>query len=335
MEDLFGQTLNLFGVHTIRMAFSDSIPMRWVDDSAGLPSPLPLTGEFRKGWSGAVYEGLDAVLAYAELEDSSFPVFGYKNVGKGKVWFVGGNLLYYAQLVRQNAIRDYIRDTVLEGLPVSTDLGMPAVPIQGYAETAEGLRFDYAASSPVNAMISYTYSPRWRAEVDGIQVEATARDHLIRLTLPAGTHHVEIRYDLFGTIWPELGWLTGLFAVFCCAAAWVIESVWRKTALPEKDFVEVFQKPESPDGEGTFTSCAHCGFRLAESRPPTPHTYPFQVSHCPICGAHMDDEGFVPGKDLSREEQARALHRWMRDHHYDPRVIHTQWGFTVEEFFKR
>ena len=49
----------------------------------------------------------------------------------------------------------------------------------------------------------------------------------------------------------------------------------------------------------------------------------------------MDDEGFLPGKDLTREEQTRALHQWLRASHYDPRMIHTQWGFTVDEFFKR
>jgi len=49
----------------------------------------------------------------------------------------------------------------------------------------------------------------------------------------------------------------------------------------------------------------------------------------------MDDEGFDPGKDLSREEQSRALNSWLRANGYDPRMIYTQWGFSLEEFFKR
>jgi hypothetical protein len=48
----------------------------------------------------------------------------------------------------------------------------------------------------------------------------------------------------------------------------------------------------------------------------------------------MDDEGFVQGKDLTREEQSRALNRWLRESGYDPRMIYTQWGFTLEEFFR-
>jgi hypothetical protein len=335
MEDLFGQTLTLFGVNTLRMAFHDSISLHWVDETAGLPATLPLSGLSEKTWSGAVYEGLDSVLAYADVEDSSFPVFGYRSIGKGKVWFIGGNLLYYAQQTGQDDYRRYLRASVLAGTSLSTDLGMPPVPIQGYVETADGLRFDYAADSSVHALVSYTYSPRWRAEVDGVPVGISSRDHLIRLFLPPGAHHVEIRYDPFGTVWPGLGWLAGFFAVICCAAGWIIESARGKTESPSRDLLDVFQKPEHPEDGGAFTPCAHCGFRLAESRPPTPITYPFHVSSCPICEARMDDEGFFPGKELSREEQARALHRWMRVHNYDPRVIHTQWGFSVEEFFKQ
>jgi hypothetical protein len=335
MEDFFGQTTTLFGVHVLRLAFNDRIPVTWVDASAGLPALLHLSGLVEQEWSGAVYEGLEQVLAYVERDGSSFPVLGYRTVGKGKVWFIGGNLLYYDQLTHQAAVADYLRATVLAGVSVSTDLGWQALPIRGYAETAQGLQFDYASAVPVTALISYTYSPRWRASIDGIAMEVGVRDNLIRLSLPGGTHHVEIQYDPFGTIWPGLGWLALVLGAVGCAAGWVVESLWRKSARPTRDLLEAFQKQEGPEEEGEFYQCAHCGFRLAESRPPTPLTYPFRVSHCPICEAHMDDEGFLPGKDLTREEQAGALHRWMRAHRYDPRVIHTQWGFSVEEFFKR
>jgi hypothetical protein len=248
---------------------------------------------------------------------------------------VGANLLYYAQLANQNGIRNYIRGKVLEDTPISIDWGLPSLPVWSYSETADGLSFDYETGEPVRALVSYTYSPRWRATVDGAPVEIAARDHLIRLSLPAGGHHVEIRNQPYGTIWPVLGLMAGILGVICGAAGWWAESRWRRAEQPKADFLEVFQKTESPGGGGAFTPCARCGFRLAESHPPTPITYPFQVSHCPICGAYMDDEGFVPGKDLSREEQSRALNSWLRANGYDPRMIYTQWGFSLEEFFQR
>jgi hypothetical protein len=306
MEDIFGQTLDIFGVHAFRLSFGDSIPVHWMDSSASLPSTLPLTGLIEPSWSGATYDGLDTVLATVDQDGSSFPVLGYKNVGRGKVWFVGANLLYYAQLANQNAIRNYIRGKVLEGTPISGDGGLPALPVQSYTETPAGLSFDYESGEAVRALVSYTYSPRWRATVDGVPVEIAVRDHLIRLSLPAGGHHVEIRNQPYGTIWPVLGLIAGILGVIFGAAGWWAEARWRKTEPPKPDFLEVFQKTENPDG-GAFTPCAHCGFRLAESRPPTPITYPFQVSRCPICGARMDDEGFVQGKDLTREEQSGTI----------------------------
>jgi hypothetical protein len=335
MEDMFGRTLDIFGVHAFRLAFGDSIPVHWMDPSAGLPSALPLAGLIEQGWSGATYDGLDVVLASVQREGSSYPVLGYKTVGRGRVWFVGANLLYYAQLANQKEIRNYIRGKVLESMPVSTGLGWTTIPTQGYSETADGLSFDYETIGPVRALVSYTYSPRWRATVDGAPVEVAVRDHLIRLTLPAGAHHVEIRNQPYGTIWPVLGLMTGILGVIFAAAGGWVESRRRRTEPPKPDFLEAFQKTESPGGKTAFTPCAHCGFRLAESHPPTPITYPFQVSHCPICGAHMDDEGFVPGKDLTREEQSRAVNSWLRASGYDPRMIYTQWGFSLEEFFKQ
>jgi hypothetical protein len=278
---------------------------------------------------------LDSILATVEWEGSTFPVLGYKNVGNGRVWFVGVNLLYYAQLAHQDGLRDYIRANVLGGTSVSTSLTMRPLAVQGYAETPTGLSFIYESAEPVSALVSYTYSPRWRATIDGIAVAMDSRDHLIRLSLPPGVHQVDIRYDAFGTIWPVLGWAVGILGGVCAAAVWLVESLWRAKERPKRDFLEVFQKPEGPDGSGAYAPCAHCGFRLAESHPPTPITYPFHVSHCPICDSRMDDEGFVPGKDLSREEQAHALRRWLRANRYDPRIIHTQWGFSLEEFFKK
>jgi hypothetical protein len=334
MEDFYGRTLDFFGVHALRVAFDDPIPLRWQDPAAGLPDQLHLAGLAEAGWSGASYEGLDAVLAVADSQGSSFPILGYKDVGRGRVWFVGGNLLYYAQLTGAAALQNYLRGLVLAGSSLPVAVGFPAIPASGYAETADAVRFDYAAAEPVNALVSYTYSPRWRATIDGYPVGIGERDHLIRIALPAGTHHVEIRYDAFGTIWPWLGWTAGAGGILLCLGGWFWENRRRKNRPPHRDILDVFQKPESPAGGGAYVPCPHCGFRLAESRPPTPITYPFQVSHCPICGARMDDEGFEPGKDLTREERARELHAWLRANHYDPRMIYNQWGFSLDEFFK-
>jgi hypothetical protein len=335
MEDIFGQTLDFFGVHAFRLGFDDGMTLRWSDSAGDLPTQLHLAGLIETGWSGASYEGLDEILAVADRDGSSYPILGYKHIGNGRVWFIGGNLLYYAQLTGQKAIREYIREVILQDAPVDEARVLPAVPLTSFSESSTGLSFDYDSAAPVSALVSYTYHPRWRATIDGIEAGLRQRDNLIRISLPAGSHHVEIRYDAWGTIWPWLGALAAILGVIGSIAFVGVDAASRKEGRPARDFQEVFQKPEGPDGAGAFTPCPHCGFRLAASHPPTPITYPFQVSHCPICEAHMDDEGFQPGKDLTREEQTRALHQWLRANHYDPRMIHTQWGFSVDEFFRQ
>ncbi len=339
MEDLFGRTLDFLGVQVFRLSFQDRIPIQWADAPDSLPGELDLTGFSDQGWSGATYEGLDSVLAAVERDGSLFPVFGYKQVGRGRVWFIGANLLYYAQMSGNQALREYLRNTALEGNwagigLVGADLAYPALPTQDYAETAQGISFIYETTGSVEALISYTYSPRWGATVDGIPVAMQNREGLIRIALPAGRHFVEIRNQPLGTIWPVAGWAAGIFGILAGAGVILLERRKKSADSQKPKLEELFQKPGGDAGGGAHTPCAHCGFRLAESHPPTPVTYPFSVSHCPICGAHMDDEGFVPGKDLSREEQARALNGWLRANGYDPRAVYTDWGFSVEEFFK-
>jgi hypothetical protein len=339
MEDLFGRTLDFLNVHVFRLSFQDRIPIQWADAPDTLPGELDFSAFSEQGWSGATYEGLDSVLASVERDGSSFPVFGYKQVGRGRVWFIGANLLYYAQLSGNQALREYIRETVLGDNRSVTELAgaglaYPALPIRDYAETSQGVSFQYETTEPVEALVSYTYSPRWSALVDGIPVTMRNREGLIRLTLPAGRHFVEVRNQPFGTVWPVAGWTAGILGVLLGGAAILLERKRKRVDTPKPNLVELFQKPEGAAGGGTYVSCAHCGFRLAESQPPTPVTYPFSVSRCPICDAHMDDEGYVPGRDLSREEQARALNDWLRANGYDPRSVYTEWGFSVEEFFQ-
>lgn len=339
MEDQFGRTLDFLGVHVYRLSFQDRMNLQWADAGAGMPSVLDLTGLPEQGWSGATYDGLDETLAVVDRDGAQFPVFGYKDVGRGRVWFIGANLLYYALLTGDQPMQDYFQGKVLENAQamLSAESGAityPAVPIQDYLETAEGLSFQYALPEPVSALISYTWSPRWLGLIDGQQVTLEAREGLIRIALPAGAHFVEIRNQPFGTMWPVAGWGLSLLGVLLGGAAILWEARRKPAKTPRHNLEEAFQKPEGADGGGGFVPCAHCGFRLAVSHPPTPVTYPFSVSKCPICDAHMDDEGYVPGKDLSREEEARALNDWLSANGYDPRAVYTEWGFAMEEFFK-
>jgi hypothetical protein len=332
MEDAFGRTLDFLGVHVSRMSFADRIPLIWSVPSAQLPSSIPLVGEDNP-WSGAVYDGLDVTVASVSNGESQFPILGYRQIGRGKVWFIGANLLYYAQLHPESHLATLIRKKVLDGVSVDTDVRLEPVPTQNFTESATGITFSYHLDNAANALVSYTYTPRWEALVDGTPIPMSSRDNLIRIPLPAGDHNVEIRYLPFGTVWPILGLFIGICGLAGCLVLLVAERRWVTTDRRRRSLAEFFKIPDSTPSGTTFSPCANCGFRLAESSSPSQATYPFRVSRCPICGARMDDESFEPGQTLEPEERSRILLQWLHANGYDPRTVYTTWGFSVDEFF--
>jgi hypothetical protein len=329
MENAFGQTLQFLGVNVTRLAFTSEIPLRWADSlaSANLPTSLQLDDISPEGWSGATYSGLDGVLAEAEYNGQWWPVLGYRNIGKGKAWFIGLNLLYYSQLSGQTQIAMTVRQQTIGKTDVDQSLRMKPLPLTVWSPSSRGLVAVVDAPHPLpEVVLSYTYSPRWRVYVDGQPQAAANYEHLIEISLPSGTHRIEVRYQPYGTIWPAAGLLLGAVAACGLIGCACFE---RHRYIPQPEAGAA----ESAVEEKQYAPCANCGFRLAEVGAPTSVTYPFQVVHCPICGMVMDDEGFQPGKAMSEEEKAMVLASWLRSHDYDPKTVHERWGFAVADFF--
>jgi hypothetical protein len=327
MEDQFGQTLDFFGVTVVKLNLAGSAIVSWEGPAAGLPTDLALGDLAPEGWAGAAYQGLDGVLGRVSYEGRSFAVLGYRDVGPGRIWFVGINLLYYAQQTGNRDLVDQIRQIVLDGVDVDSSLAYEQLPVMNWRTGGTGLSFDYESPSDVPAaLISFTYSPRFRATVDGQPAILHSYQHLIELSLPAGRHTVTIDYHAFGTIWPWLGLVVALMGALAASAAEFWE---RRTYLPP------MPGPEAPEGEPQeYAPCSNCGFLLAEIGPPTAVTYPFQVVHCPICGMQMDDEGFHPGETLSEPDKRQRLAGWLIENNYDPTTVHERWGFAREQFFE-
>jgi hypothetical protein len=327
MEEVFGRTLDLLGVNVLRLSFPDTIRIRWTDELAGLPESLPLDVVAPQGWSGAIYQGLDSVYGEVKFGDDWYPILGYKDVGDGRAWFIGLNLLYYAQLQGNFETVTALRDLTLEGLNIDQALRLYSVPYSNFEAGGRSLTFVTDLDEPLeNALLSYTYSPRWRASVDGEETAMEVYENLIQISLPEGEHEVHIRYRPFGTIWPILGWIVSLLGVGGLIAATIVE---RRT------FVPVVGEPVSSlnDEKGKYAPCATCGFLFARLGPPTPITYPFQTVDCPICGLRMDDEGFQPGEEPSGEERRQKLAEWFIEHDYDPKTVYEKWGFKEGDFF--
>ncbi len=327
MEEVFGRMLDLLGVKVLRLSFPETMRVRWADELAGLPEALPLDVVAPQGWSGAIYQGLDTVYGEVEFDEEWYPILGYKDIGDGRAWFIGLNLLYYAQLRGNNEMAAVIRDLTLEGLAVNQNVDVDPLAYSNFEAHGSALSFDTDLDTPLEqVLVSYTYSPRWRASVDGEETPVTVYENLIQLSLPAGKHEIRIQHRPFGTIWPILGWIVSIVGMGALAAATIVE---RRTFVPILEETVSSRK----DKIGQYAPCATCGFLFARLGPPTPITYPFQTVDCPICGLRMNDEGFQPGEEPSLEERKQKLSDWLYEHEYDPQTVHEKWGFKEGDFF--
>lgn len=328
MEEKFARSLELLDTSVLRIQLSDSMNLRWEESFADLPATLELSAAGVDTWAGAVYPELDHVLAEIELNGEWFPVMGYKDVGDGRVWFIGMNLLYYAQEADWPELFDIARDVFLADVPVSRDLVFESIDLDSFEADGQRVRMQVRAAEEIpQALISYTYSPRWRLLINGEPAEFERYENLIRTSLPAGGSSIDLVYQPLGTIYPVIGLIVGVMMAAAMAVALLFERArWQPpidVAIPGADSEDVRE----------YAVCANCNFRFAEVGPPTASTYPFQVVHCPICGLRMDDDGFEPGEQLDDEARRDALDDWLNDNRYSPEIVHERWGFSADEFF--
>lgn len=327
MEDDFGRTLDFIGIQVTKLSFDGPMRVDWHGPLEALPESLPLEEARASGWTGATYRGLDQVLASVRYGDELLPIIGYKDVGPGRIWVIGLNLLYYAQQAGLDDLTVGLRTLVGADAKVWDEPRFASISVSNWMAHSTGLSFDY--ESPVRvpqALISYTYSPRLELRIDGQPAPIGVFEHLIRTSLPAGTHHLQIRYRPYSTLPPVLGLGAAGLGILALVGAWRVEKARFLPPMPGK------AEPE-PKTDREFAPCANCGFLMSEVGPPTGITYPFQVVHCPICGLSMDDDGFQPGDDLSMSEREDRLATWLDLHGYDPETVHERWGFLPDQFF--
>lgn len=321
----YGSGLDYLGVDVLNLRFDGPMQVRWAERLGEMPTTLALPGE--TSWSGSFYRGLDQVFAEVQFEGDWYPILGRKRVGEGDAWFVGLNLLYYAQEAQLPIVAATIQDLTLAGTSVDRRLAFEGLPVSGWQVGGSGLRFEVQVPRDLDeALVSHTYSPRFRAWIDGELRPISAFENMMVIPLPAGRHSVEITYFPFGTFWPVLGWSLGFTGGVGLAFAYWWE---RRRFIPEWPG----DQDRPVESDRTHAPCANCGFVLAEVGKPTSLTYPFQVVHCPICGLTMDDDGFVKGDELDEQQRRQRLADWLEQHNYHPETVEQRWGFDFESFF--
>ena len=328
MEDQFGKTLDFFGVTVVKLNLTGTMNLSWQAEAAGLPEGLPIADLAPEGWSGAAYQGLNGVLGSVTYEGRSFDVLGYRDVGRGRIWFVGLNLLYYAQETTNQALVDRIRGIVLQGVDLDTSVSYPKIPITGWQTGGTGLRFDYDLPTDVgSALVSFTYSPRFRAAIDGQPVSLVALS-TPDAAQPAGwpthcDHHLSSLWNrvalagpggtgdgYFGHCRGRAVGATDLSAADACSGR------GRRGAAGIRTVLELWV-PAGRDWS------ADGGDLSLPGRP---------IVRSAACRWTM--RASSQAMRWTKRLRKQRLTDWLIENNHDPSTVHERWGFARDKFFE-
>lgn len=180
-------------------------------------------------------KGLDEV--YYNITSSnkahSSSIIGSRNVGKGKVYFLGMHLSQYLKSVNislyglhegtEYTYADNVKTLLIDlfSLTKHNEDFVPKPfdvidPVWDY----KGCNFSYSADVSKEILISVTYTPRWKIEIDGTKTDFRSRENLVVLNLPAGNHDVRMTYGvsifgIIGYIISAIGLILLLIIYFC------------------------------------------------------------------------------------------------------------------------
>jgi len=205
---------SFLGVSGSRQIATGPIKISSAPAGYSLPSAMPLPEELNldaatldteaerfavKEWRYIEYTNLDKQLVWREDEkDGLSALIGYKEVEGQKVWFMGPSFFYYAYLTHDEKWLDLLYRTIGSSpydpsQPASAPTPPPA-EIKVLSDNSESKSFTYDSQANFPLLVSYTYSPHWRAYLDGKEIKIYNFESLMTLDLPDGAHKVEMRY---------------------------------------------------------------------------------------------------------------------------------------------
>jgi uncharacterized membrane protein len=161
------------------------------------PSQTTQPAKRLKEWGFRTYLGLDEPLVRLG-KDKNFSVIGYRKVKGGKVLFVGPNLFYHAFLTHRDKELELLNYMVTgrtyanRRLEAST-ASNSEISLKQFKP--ELISFQIETQKPEPVLVSYSFSPHWKAYLDGKEIKVYNIEDLILLSLPKGKHFVEIKYE--------------------------------------------------------------------------------------------------------------------------------------------
>ncbi len=142
-------------------------------------------------WQYTMYDGLDEVYAYVDSQ----PVLGVKNMGSGKIFFVGFNLFlhmsYYYNYDEAKLIANILN--------LCSKNSITPLAGAGYARLIERepekIVIEYETSSPY-ILVSEAYYPAWVADIDGSEIAVQNYFNLMTVKVTPGKHVLTLEMAL-------------------------------------------------------------------------------------------------------------------------------------------
>ncbi len=138
---------------------------------------------------GAYFSGLDENWMTV---DGKYSVLGVRRIGKGEALFVGYKLFYNAIGKENKSEADLLREATKRLLRK----GHERLRYSQISDAPWRKDFKVDVQNPTWALISMSWSPYWRAYIDGKEVETRSYENLLALYLPAGRHRIGLSYRI-------------------------------------------------------------------------------------------------------------------------------------------
>ncbi len=153
-----------------------------------------------KEWRYIEYFNLDGRLIWRRDDDTGLgALIGYKMVENKPVWFVGPNFFYHTFLTHDQTQVDfleYILNSGKQNSGLKSETSSSTMPeIKVMFDELEQKKIHSSSEKPLPLLVSYTYSPHWKAYLDGEKIQIYNLEDLMFVVLPAGDHELEFRYQ--------------------------------------------------------------------------------------------------------------------------------------------
>jgi uncharacterized membrane protein len=201
-KSLIEETPSLFGVSgypeattkKMHLKLAPSLAAETKFDSLVLEIPSEKVDDRRvkmTEWRHVMYLGLDRSMATIEEKTQALGAIGYKELAEGRPILVGVNLFYHAFLTHDPKELKLVNALVRsEKKPIE-----PMIKIEQGLMEPEHIKFEYQAEKGLPLLVSFAYSPHWKAWLDGRPINIFSIEDLMAISLPEGKHRVEFKYS--------------------------------------------------------------------------------------------------------------------------------------------